>query len=131
MHGSSLLLRLPRAGLDGPRVGNVRGDGSLVFKGLSEWDLELYGAAPPRPDAGLPGAAFDAARASAALEEGAPYSWGGVASPEELRAAHAELEELQARGVMTSTFAGTTAAARRNDMITIMIYYNVLYYTAL
>merc|ERR1712050_799601 len=66
---------------------------------MDDWLWELYYSHRPRPLAMPP--SFDADAVLSALNAGAPYIWDGFATEMEIRAAHAELEEMFAGGKMT------------------------------
>ena len=75
----------------GPVVGRRKGDGSLVFGGMDDWLWELYEGHEPR-EGDL--SSFHCQEALAALDHGAPYVWDAFASVEEIREAHAVLEDM-------------------------------------
>lgn len=121
LHGKRLFLYLPQVGLDGPEVGRVKTDGSMSFRGVDEWSQELYHSASPRPVPAkqqLSADAFDAATACEALAAGEPFVWRDFASEDEVMSAHAEMEELNASGLLSAAAAGTTAAVKaRSDKV--------------
>eukprot|EP00929_Paragymnodinium_shiwhaense_P015141 TRINITY_DN123179_c0_g1_i1.p1 TRINITY_DN123179_c0_g1~~TRINITY_DN123179_c0_g1_i1.p1 ORF type:complete len:476 (-),score=105.97 TRINITY_DN123179_c0_g1_i1:342-1676(-) len=138
IRGRRLVLRPPAIpGLDGPVVGRVQRDGAVAFAGVDEWAREVYestafepaGAATQKSSAELvPGGArrdgFDAAAATVACQQGEPWIWQDFATAEEIRAAHAEMENLNADGRLTAAAATTTAEVKaRSDKVTYLDIY--------
>jgi len=116
--GSRLVLHLPGVGLDGPEVGRIKADGSMVFRGVNEWSQELYYSRRLRANPGGLGMGFDAAEVAGLLEAGAPWAWARFASAEEVRTAHAEMEALNADGTLSAASASTTAVVKaRSDKV--------------
>lgn len=119
--GNRLVLRLTESGLDGPDVGRIRADGSIFFRGVNEWDQEIYWSDRPRKMPERLGPNFDVSAASKALSRGEPFIWQDFATMEEVKVAHAAMEMMASDGGFSAADAETTAAVKaRTDRVTFL-----------
>mmetsp|Transcript_32202 Transcript_32202/g.68944 ORF Transcript_32202/g.68944 Transcript_32202/m.68944 type:complete len:382 (+) Transcript_32202:145-1290(+) len=120
LKGRRLILHLPKALADGPVVGRMNADRSLLFDGVDEWTQELYHAAPPRADPSVP-PSFDPAAAEEALLAGGAYVCENFASAEEVMESFKAMEELKNKEIYSSALADTSATEKaRTDKVTFL-----------